>query len=205
MYVGTSSGGTKEVQFVGESSGSLINGNISLGSIVTLWYTDMLWRIVHIDETNNEVVLTSVFVDVETVFNNKNVMQTYNVCHLRDVCGQFLNSLPQFIQNSLIPKTVHGAIDKVWVPQVNWVSTTSQPNDASGPNNIWTVFDYFAENRENANVTGIYNVSNLDWWTASFYDENGTIWKIRGGGSPQFSSWSSNNVYFRPFICLPLS
>ena len=56
MYVGTSSGSTKEVQFVGESSGSLINGNISLGSIVTLWYTDILWQIVHIDETNNEVV-----------------------------------------------------------------------------------------------------------------------------------------------------
>ena len=80
MYVGTSSGSTKEVQFVGESSGSLINGNISLGSIVTLWYNDMMWRIVHIDEGNNEIVLAKLFVDYDIMFNSqygKSIIQQF--------------------------------------------------------------------------------------------------------------------------------
>ena len=155
MYVGTSSGSTKEVQFVGESSGSLINGNMSLGSIVTLWYTDILWRIVHIDEDNNEIVLAKLFVDYDIMFNSQYGKVSYSSSNILSECNAFLNTLPQIVQDNIIPKTVHGVTKKVWIPQVNWISN-NQPDSASGTNNEWVLFDYFVDGGTKLNVTNIH-------------------------------------------------
>ena len=202
MYVGTSSGSTKEVQFVGESSGSIINGSISLGSIVTLWYTDILWRIVHIDETNNEVVLAKHFVDFEITFNDQYGKVTYSSSKLVSECSAFLNTLPQIVQDNLISKTVHGVTKKVWIPQVNWISV-NQPDSSSGTNNEWVLFDYFADGGTKLNVTNIHG-GVVNWWTASAYNSNSAVWTVRNGFFA-FDGPPTTNIYFRPFICLPLS
>lgn len=200
MYVGTSSGSTKEVQFVGESSGSLINGNISLGSVVTLWYTDMLWRIVHIDETNNEVVLAKHLVGYSRTFNDIK-KSVYKDSDIASECMAFLNVFPQIIQDHIIPKTVHDVTAKVWIPQVNWISN-NEPSSYSGTNNEWTLFDYFSTGGIAYTVNDIHGNS-CSWWTASDKDNDNVVWTVR---PPNISYDSSNiSLYFRPFICLPLS
>lgn len=202
MYVGTSSGGTKEVQFVGESSGSLINGNISLGSIVTLWYNDMLWRIVHIDEGNNEIVLAKLFVDYDIMFNSQYGKVSYSSSNILSECNAFLNTLPQIVQDNIISKTVHGVTKKVWIPQVNWISN-NQPDSASGTNNEWVLFDYFVDGGTKLNVTNIHG-GIVNWWTASAYNSDSVVWTVRNGFFA-FDGPPTTNIYFRPFICLPLS
>lgn len=130
------------------------------------------------------------------------VKVSYSSSNILSECNAFLNTLPQIVQNNIIPKTVHGVTKKVWIPQVNWIST-NQPDSASGTNNEWVLFDYFVDGGTKLNVTNIHG-GIVNWWTASAYNSDSVVWTVCNGFFA-FDGPPTTNIYFRPFICLPLS
>ena len=155
----------------------------------------------HIDYENNEIVLAKHTVDGEDIqFNTSQSNVKYSNSNLASKCDEFLDSLPVRTKNELIAKTVHGVSAKVWIPQINWI-TTRNPGSQAGTNNTWTQFDYFTDNAS----LMVFSSSGyeIDWWTASA-DSSNTIYSISNVGSIKYNSPTASNG-FRPFVCVPLS
>ena len=204
MYVGTGSEAIKEVQFVGstptpEPSNPLINGNVTLGNVVTLANSDVKWKIVHVDSENSEVVLCKEIVEEELTFCDE-ITDTYATSNLIQKCEIYEQSLPRAILEQCISITVHGAVSKIWVPQCNWISS-KQPHDDSGINNTWTQFDYFTDNNSRIALNAFGTA--MSWLTASLW-KNGNPYDVSTDGGV-YNNHFANVCTFRPFICLPLS
>ena len=205
MYIGTPSNGVQTVSFETSGTSLIVHGSVGLGNVVTLSDSDITWRIVHIDEDNDEMVLAKEILSSKYQFDSSESHVAYEGSDIVDRCNEFEQTLPQEIQDQLISKTVHGVTANVWIPQINWISN-STPDSNSGPNNEWTHFSYFTNN--NNRIARDEDGNGNYWWTASVYF-NKTMCVINGNGEPDNLANGSpakpinQSVYFRPFICIP--
>ena len=180
----------------------IVNGNIALGNIV--YMDSMEWRVVHIDYIAGEIILCKETIEEMTVFGSSVV---YSGSTIAALCTTFKNRLSSATQSKLITKYVHGVANTVWIPQVNWISSSS-PNSAAGTGtSSWSgtsVFKYFTSDA----LRIAYDTSGTaqDWWTASAGSSD-TVWYVTAGGnvySSNYGSLPSNAYGFRPFVALPL-
>lgn len=160
----------------------------------------ILWKIVHIDEINNRVVLCKFYEEIINIrFGPTRTDVKYSESNIIDACTEFESTLPSDVRNLLISITVHGVTKKVWIPQVNWIST-DQPDSASGTNNEWVLFDYF---NNDDNLSMEYSSAAInEWWTASAANTN-RVYSVSNAGRIR-STYPEQYGSFRPFIALPL-
>ena len=199
MYVGTVSNGIKEIQF-GVVPHPVINGEIKLGNVITLTDVDTQWRIVHIDNENNEVILAKEQIDERNIFNSSfNV--SYSESTQAGLAETYEKTLPQAVQSLLITKQIHNVTAKVWIPQVNWISG-NKPGSEAGTDNTWTRFDYFTN--DTSRICRSVSEGAIPWWTASA-ESTLYVWYVGEEGGLYADSDVYHDFGFRPFICLPLS
>lgn len=138
---------------------------------------------------------------------------TYDGTEAFDTCDSFCLSLPDNIRKILIPKNIHGATQKVWIPEALWVygglsgmtqsylKSDYSVNEESGSWN--TTFQYF----DGADDTYLQfkNSSSgygTNWWTATGCPSN-YVYYITSNGSRSYDSVNSRNA-IRVFMAVPL-
>ena len=171
----------------------IVVGDIELGKLVNM--DGIIWRVVHIDNSAGEFILCKEIVSENIKFGDNN---TYAGSTIAQKCSEFEQSLDVRVRNRLIPKTVHGVTNTVWIPQCNWISAT-KPNTTS-VNNGKGLFDYFTDNssRIALNDSGAAQY----WWTSS-PGSSGVVCYVAPGGSLN-SYRPAGAIGFRPFVALPL-
>ena len=171
----------------------IITGDIELGKLVNM--DGIVWRVVHIDQSAREFILCK-----ETVSETVQFGSTINYAGstIAEKCSEFEQSLSVKVRNRLIPKSVHGVIKTVWIPQCNWISNT-QPNTTTAGNGQGE-FNYFTNNasRIALNDSG----AAIIWWTSS-PSSSGYTWYVSSEGILNYTHHTVA-YWFRPFVALPL-
>ena len=177
----------------------IVSGNITLGNII--YMDDMEWRVVHIDYTAGEVVLCKETIEETTAFGSSAV---YSGSTIAALCTTFKNRLSSATQSKLITKYVHGVANTVWIPQINWISSSTPDSAAGTGTSSWSgtsVFKYFTSDA----LRIAYNTSGSPqtWWTASACSSS-YVWSVNTDGRVTYGRHPSNAFGFRPFVALPL-
>lgn len=197
------------------SVSSLISGNLtSLGSLVTM--NNTVYRVVHVSEALGEAVIMMEYSDTAQMVywsaRDATTYTTYDGTEAFNTCDSFCLSLPDNIRKILIPKNIHGATQKVWIPEALWVyggayGTTQayfksgySVNEESGSWN--TTFQYFDGKsdtyREFKNSSG----SGTGWWTATGCQSN-RVYYITSNGSRTYDYVNGRHT-IRVFMAVPL-
>lgn len=171
----------------------IITGDVELGKLVNM--DGIVWRVVHIDQSAGEFILCKETVSESVQFGST---ASYAGSTIAEKCAEFEQSLSVKVRNRLIPKSVHGVIKTVWIPQCNWISST-QPNTTTVGNGQGE-FDYFTNNtsRIALNDSGAATT----WWTSSPGSSSG-VWFVNSVGDLISTNPTTTNG-FRPSVALPL-
>ena len=185
---------------LGISSNKLVFGDIELGNNILLSGVNGYWVVVHVDINNNEFVVTPAASDNTSLYSGTN--SNYSESYIIAACSTFESRLPTAIKNAIIPKNIHGVTQKVWIPQVNWISNT---NPSTGGASSWSgtnVFEYFST--DSRRIVKHIDGRILAWWTASSFD-NTNVYIVTTGGSITFVPYNNSGGYTnRYFIALPI-
>lgn len=194
VYVGDSNNKAIVISVIGTYE-DIITGDVKLGNLISI--DSIVWRVVHIDNTNKEFILCKETVSENTAFNS-DYDSSYIGSDIAKKCAEFGTYLTPKTRNMIIPKTVYGVTGIVWIPQCDWISDTNPDVNVSGHGK--GLFDYFTNDttRIAQNDSGDIVI----WWTASPWNAS-AAWTVNVNGSLN-GNGTAGNAWLRPFIALPL-
>ena len=159
-----------------------IEGNISIGSIVTMDSRE--WIVVDINSAaQGSIFLITKDIIQTTQFGSNN---TYSGSTIATLAKTFENNLSSEVKAKLITRTVYGVTQKVHIPTYN---------ECNGG------IEYFASA---SSRIGYYNGTATYWWTCSPGSSDGSVYYVGAGGGVYDGGYPGFSYGFRPFVALAM-